>query len=146
MSFRERVAWVFLTTTVLIFGPYFVHIGVLFAEDRLIGGEVLGTFIGATVVLTLLSILAGLALAFFRQEPKDERDTAIDLKAIRNAYYVFAGLTMTAILAVMCGTVLPTGPAWWAQPVLVGQVLLFSFVVAEVVHFATVVVCYRRGC
>ena len=151
MSFREKSAWIGLLINIVVFGPYFLKV---FAPLRrgdleLDWGGLLGTFIGACVLLGILSIVFNIALAIHeRDEPTDERDRAIEAKAFRVAYYVLvtscvlAGFALFALGGVAELPVLEhSAPAY----ALMSQVLLLGLVLSESAHYVTQVVSYRRG-
>ncbi|MFO0936126.1 MAG: hypothetical protein U0798_06365 [Gemmataceae bacterium] len=145
MSFREKSAWVCLFTTLIVYVPYFVYIFGIASRDGIGLDVTLGSFIVAVVVQAVLQ--AGLAIALrvtAKPEPKDERDAVIDGRAVRLAYYV---------LVVGGFVVVPLFLTLWARPesrmiastVLLAQLFLFCFVLAEVSRFTVQIVGYRRG-
>jgi hypothetical protein len=148
MSFREKGAWAYLITTLVVFVPYFVSI-----FSRLLQGSqdvsfVLGAFIGATIFCTVLSIVFGIIVQVSsREEPYDERDLIVDAKANRNAYYVLLTLCFMAMGCVLFIPVffasLPTNP--FVMLVFASQVFFLCFVVAEIIKYTTQVIFYRQG-
>ncbi len=147
MSYREKTAWACLITTLLVWVPYFAYVIQLLRRHELTGGEILGAFIGAVVVQIVLQIMAGIAIAIrSKQEPKDERDQAIEAKSSRYAYFVLGACVFVAPWVV--APIVMAGEGDFAQlltPIAISQMVLFCFVVAETVRFAIQVVCYRRG-
>src|ERR1044071_9799895 len=98
MSFRERNAWVCLLTTLLVWTPYFWNVLRLLDRNELTTEQLVGAFVGAIDIQIVLQIVAAILIAFrSKQEPKDERDLAIEAKAIKNAYFV---LTFFCVFAV----------------------------------------------
>jgi hypothetical protein len=148
MSFREKGAWAYLITTLVVFVPYFVSVfGRLLQGDKNVS-FVLGAFIAATVFCTVLSIIFGIAIEISsREEPYDERDLIVDAKANRNAYYVLLTLCFMAMGCVLFipvfFTQLPTNA--FVMLVFASQVFFLCFVIAEIIKYTTQVVCYRRG-
>lgn len=138
-SFREKSAWASLVSILIVFVPYFVHVGRLFAAHKLTAGSVIGAFLIATgaAIVIQIPIYAVIALRS-RQEEKDERDQAIEFKSFRVAYGI---LTSSVFLAV--GAIVLFLP--WLDPVFLSQLFYFCFVIAEVTKYATQVFCYRRG-
>ena len=151
MSFREKSAWIGLLINIAVFGPYFLGVFAPLGRGdlELDFGGLLGTFIGACVLLVVLSIVFNIALAIHdRNQPTDERDRAIEAKAFRVAYYVLvtscflAGFALFALGAVSQLPVLERPAQAYA---LMSQVLLLGLVLAESAHYVTQVVFYRRG-
>lgn len=139
MSFREKSSWACLLSTIAIWIPYFVYVFSGFAREGFKAHPSLPALVAATVLSVLLNLAAHLVIAIrARQEKKDERDLAIESRALRNAYYV---LLVSVALVVFC-------PWPWDQLLSLGlivQVLLAFFVAAETTRFLTQAVCYRRG-
>ena len=137
MSFREKSAWVTLIAIVLVFLFYFTHVPRLFDPDP---GEwqlfVIGVAIAAFIVIEVLAqIVLYLRFPKDARTPKDERERLIDLRATRLAAYVYVIGTFLAILT----------PHHGASGFAVGVFVLFAFVIAEIVNYATRIVLYRRG-
>jgi hypothetical protein len=128
MSTREKTAWISLVTTVLVWVPYFWF----FAPAP---GMATPVLTAAIVVQVLLQIGAHVVLRV-RRAPKDERDSAIDLAALRNAYWVVLVALALPIFA---------PPLWSAGRTPTAQVLLACLVLGELARFGTQVTGYRRG-
>ena len=148
MSFREKSAWASLAVMLIVFVPYFTHVFRLFQRDELGMGTVIGEFIGAVVFQVVLMIVVHIILAICsRQDPKDERDRAIESKSFKIGYYVLVSACFGGIPFILL-------PIFASHPELalrltalpfLSQVLLLCFVVAEAAKYITQVVCYRRG-
>jgi hypothetical protein len=139
MSFREKSAWICLLSTLLVFVPYFIHVGGLFQQGRpVLAPEIWVAFALAAVVQALVTAATHIAIARQAQcEPKDERDRAIESAAYRRAYIVLS----VGIALLLCLTV--WGPAM--SVVGLAQWLLLAFVLAEVTNYGCQVLGYRRG-
>lgn len=137
MSFREKLAWICLVTTILVFVPYFAYVFSLFASGEPKLGAVLQAFVIAVVIQIVLSVVANIVIVAFRSrvEPPDERDRAIDFRSLKISYYVLA---VSVFLAIGCVLVY--------SPLFISQMLLLCFVAAEVTRYSTQAFCYRRGC
>lgn len=142
MSFREKIAWASLGTTLAIYAAYFA---LVFGTPA--GSTVAGVFqlLSAAIALQTLAMI-GLSVWFVTQgrlESADERDRAIDTRAYRNAYFVLAPGAVLACLYATAGNALSES----LRPglLVVGNFLLLCFVLAELVKFATQVVHYRRS-
>ena len=149
VSLREKSAWICLVTTVAVYVPYFIHVRSLIGEGQFHAGGVVSTFLVAVVIQILLSILAFALFAFRhrRGEPYDERDAAMEARAFRWAYRALGA----ACFFLMAGVPLlfkhshaPLETGEWVA-LLLSQLLLLGFVVAEVTRYAILAVSYRLG-
>src|ERR1700686_4815240 len=96
LSFREKSAWVSLGVILAVYVPYFLYVYGLVQHGELNIGSAIGVFIAALFFQLVLAIVAEIVISIrARIDPKDERDTAINGKAFRNAYFVL-------IFAVSC--------------------------------------------
>lgn len=148
MTFREKSAWASLLATAIVFVPYFRDVFARFAQDSLQPEDVLGGFIGAVIYLTMLEIVAAIAVAILsRRSTTDERDAAIDARSFKGAYYVLSVSGMLVILAVTFLAVVPVSVIQdrALAPAFLSQVLLLCFVLAEAVKSLVQIVSYRRG-
>lgn len=140
MSHREKVAWLSLLAMALTFGPYFLLTALApLPESPLASPHGLGRF-AVTAVAQMLLLGGGHLLLRLRapQEarvPADERDRAIERRAMRAAYYVL----ITGMIVV--GVVMPFERSGWALV----NAALAGIVLAEVVHYGVAVWSYRRG-
>ena len=148
LSPREIAAWASLLVTTLIYGPYFLSIWRAFADDALTPGAVLGAFIGVVisqvVLLVAIHIIAAIVL---KDEPKDERDIAIENRSSRFAYNVLSGSIVVAAIGLVITAAAKDAPpvARYLGPVFLSQVFLFCFILAEVVQYLSQAISYRRG-
>ena len=148
MSFREKSAWVCFITTLIVWIPYFAYVAQLFERGELTAGPIIAAFIGAVIFQTALGIVAFIVIAIrSREEPKDERDIAIESKAYKNAYVVLAFACIFAISWIIV-YVVATGSEPAARlltPTAISQMVLFCFVAAEATRYGTQAISYRRG-
>ena len=143
MSFREKTAWACLVTTGVIFVPYFTFIFQLARRGLLIPPVMLVAFIGAVIVQTILGIVYHIVIALrTRQEPKDERDIAIENKAFRCAHWTLVVALWIFVPGLI--TLYPVFPQLFSVAFMTELVLL-SFVLSELVHYGTQVYGYRKG-
>jgi NhaP-type Na+/H+ or K+/H+ antiporter len=145
MSFREKLAWVSLLSTVVIWSSYFGH---TLGRSDVGVGSVFGSFVAAVVLQAIMGIIAAVTISVTsRREPKDERDSAVDAMALKIAYYVLltSGFVTIGFIAYRAMVEVtnpdPAGPAI----LLLAQLILLCLVVAEATRFLTQVICYRRG-
>jgi Na+/H+ antiporter NhaD/arsenite permease-like protein len=143
MSFREKSAWACLVTTGVVFVPYFTFIAQLASRGELILPRVVVAFVAAVLAQIVLSSVYMTVIALrTRQEPRDERDTAIENRAFRGAHWT---LVIALWIFVLGGGFLAPVFPQLISVVFVGQLALLSFVLSELVHYATLVHGYRRG-
>ena len=152
MSFREKLAWISLLSTLLIWGSYFVEIGLDAAAGRLAVGALMGLFIGRVVLSIVVEVVLATAAALLAPKeanaPADEREQLIMLKATNAAYAV---LSLGAVLAAITGALVAVRgagllPATEADVAFVSaNGVLFALVLAEVVRSTFQIVGFRRG-
>ncbi|GLY04051.1 hypothetical protein [Actinoplanes sp. NBRC 101535] len=137
MPYREKIAWLSLIAMAVTFGPYFAFAAASGGGDRLPGLRFLVPFGIAAIAQ---AVLLGLGHWFLRRRspldarmPLDERDRAIDRRSVTLAYYaLIAGM-------ILVGVVMPFNSAGWS----IVNAALFAIIIAEVVHYASVVTSYR---
>lgn len=139
MAFREKMAWLMLVTIVVAYGIYFGVVGPAVEFGRIGMVDVIWSFgpvaVAHAVAVIVGSIAISVASTKEAQAPADERDRAIERRGTTVAYYVLIiGMILVAV-------VMPfSEPAW--KIVNAG---LAAIVLAEVVHYAVVLLSYRRG-
>jgi hypothetical protein len=142
MSFREKGAWACLLATLAVFVPYFAQVFRLFARGELKTSSVITTFFIASIWQVLLNVVAQIVIATrSKQEPKDERDSAIESNSFRYAYWVFAFLLWPVIMVASVSTL----AGHLLTPSFISQMVFLCFVVAEATRYLTQVISYRRG-
>ena len=138
MSFREKSAWIALTTYGVVFGAYFA---VLWSNWRdsygqgLSIGLLVAAVVGLVVIAAALTILAALLNPKEANAPADERETLIDLKAERIASYTLSVGVVLLIGALLLG---------W-NGYLVANLLLASMVISELVRAGAQIAYFRTG-
>lgn len=141
MGYHEKAAWVSAAVTIGVFIPYFVSLYWWLgwtAQAPLPTIWVTPMFVVAIGLYVLVLAVSHLLIGGWKGEArKDERDMAIEARAIKYGYYV---------LSSMIGTVLFTPTPWGHLMTfhVVCQILFFCFVVSELVIFLTTAVGYRR--
>jgi hypothetical protein len=143
MSFREKIAWSYLVTTAVVFVPYFVLIFRLALRGELVVSRMIVALIVAVIVQVLLSIAYHLVILLrTREEPKDERDRAIENTAFRRAHWT---LVVALWLLIPGGVLLYSLFPQLVSVAFLTQLVFLSFVVSELVHYGTQAYCYRLG-
>jgi uncharacterized BrkB/YihY/UPF0761 family membrane protein len=139
MAFREKIAWLTLTTMLVAYGAYFGIIGPSagFGERRLV--DIVWSF-GPIAAVHGIAVAVGaiaLAIAAGREAnaPADERDRAIERRAANIAYYLLL------VGMILIGVVMPFSEPSWK----IVNAALAAIVVAEAVRHGIVLLSYRRG-
>lgn len=139
MPFREKSAWIALVTTAVVYGIYFSRIapGLLSGPGGL--PDAVGAFIATVIVLVVLQIILHVAAAALApreaQAARDERETLIELRALRAAFYVSQVGAVGVVAAVL----------WRGDAAFIGNVVLLCMVAAELTRAGATVLDYRRG-
>lgn len=139
MSFHEKSIWVTLIITLAVFGFYFTQAAIVFSNPEIPDEGLIGLFIVMIVVITIIQIVLQSIIAIIhRKEAEkngDERDQIIELKATRTSYFV-----LVFGIWVICPGILII-----RSPLLIVNLLLFFFVIAEVTGYIKQLYHYRRG-
>lgn len=149
MSFREKSIIGSLIITVIVFGNYFIKAFEVFrsGSSEMIS-RLPGTLVGVVITVVIVEIVYQVAIAIFGgEEDSDERDRLVDARSTRISYYVLAAGCITAIghmlFAESVGEWLPESVV--QTPIFVANILVFSFILAEIVGFSMQLYYYRRG-
>ncbi|KAF1007928.1 MAG: hypothetical protein GAK28_01404 [Luteibacter sp.] len=132
MQPKERFAWVWVGSLVVIFAIYFM---VVAAQDGDPSPQVrIGTL---AVALSALGVVALGTWLFGKRgaENIDERDLLIERRSSTAAY----GVLMTCMILVGC--VMPFSASGWR----IVHAALLSIALSEVVHHGMIILGYRRG-
>lgn len=149
MSFQEKSILGSLIITTCLFGAYFLQVFKVFTADS--SGAVATmpfTLIGIVVAVVVVEVIYHIVIALVsRDEGEDERDRLIEANATRFSYYILATGSITAV-----GYMLISGFIGNAEPgdslqtlIAAASMIIFSFILAEVVGFAMQLYYYRRG-
>lgn len=137
MPFREKIAWMSLISTVIVWGGFFAFMAATGA--RMPGMVYFVAFVGAVIVqAVLMTIAAGIAALLAvddAQSPADERDRAIGRRSSAIAYPVLIALVFTVAGGLHLG--------FSARDMAYG--IMAAIALAEVVHYAAQIAGYRRG-
>lgn len=140
MAFREKRAWVTLIALIFVLLLFWLHI----PPTRMLAPPpdiwVLHVLMLVIATFVTIEIVAGLVMRIRSpldaRTPKDERERLIELKSRAIAWYVFVILSLGGIFVTLHAG---------ANDVGLGFVVLFSFVIAEIVNYAMRIYYYRRG-
>jgi hypothetical protein len=153
MPFREKKAWISVVSTFGVWAFYFVTMVARASAGRLQAGQVPGLFASCVVALVCvqvaLFVVAAARAPREAQAPADERETLIDLKATRLAFYTFG--SAVAIVAMATPVASAVGLHFFtADPtadalLLICNGILLAAVVAELVRSGGQIVQFRRA-
>lgn len=137
MPFKEKIAWISVVTTVLVWGGYF---GFMAASGGRHSGIVYFTgFVGAVIVQAVLAAIAGIVTAVLSPRDasagSDERDRAISRRAHALAYPVLLALVLCVAASVHFG----------AGAIGMAYGIMGAIVIAEIVHYGAQIAGYRGG-
>ena len=137
MSFKEKIAWISVVTTILVWGTYFGF--VIGTGARWPGPVYIAGFTGAVVIQTILVVVASIVTAVMAPKEagaaSDERDKAIARRAYAFAYPVLLTLIVCVAASMHFG----------ATPLDMTYGIMGAIVIAEIVHYAAQIAGYRRG-
>jgi hypothetical protein len=153
MSFREKSIWISLISTLLIFGDYFLNIIALGnLPEQVAKTAALELSIRAFVLIIIVEIIFQTMLAVSNRKAAklgaDERDKLFEYKGNNFGYSVLVvGVLMTLGRMVS----MEISPEFIEQfkvldiPFLTAHILLFSFILSEVVRFSAQLYYYRSS-
>jgi hypothetical protein len=137
MPFREKMAWLSVTTTVVVWGAYFTFL--LTTARHLPGPAQFGGLLAAVIVQTGLVTVGAIVSAVLSPKDasaaSDERDKAVSRRAYALAYPVLLSLIVCVAASMHFGVD--------AKGMTYG--IMAAIVIAEIVHYGAQIVGYRRG-
>lgn len=140
MSFREKRAWVTLITLIFVLTLFWLHIPpnrMLAPPPNMWVLHVLLLMIATFVTIEIVArIVIRIRSPLDARTPKDEREQLIELKSRAIAWYVFVILSLGGVFVTLHAG---------ANEIGLGFVVLFSFVLAEIVNYTMRIYYYRRG-
>lgn len=141
MSFREKSAWIILLTLIVLTTAYLIHMPQPLTLSPEPDGEMFYTLIHMLASFVAVVVIGHIVIALMSprdaRTPRDERERLINLKATAVAAYVFMSLSLGGVFVALhiVGT----------NEIGIAYLLLFSFIIAEIVNYALRIVYYRRG-
>jgi hypothetical protein len=153
MPFREKTAWISAVTTLLIWGYYASRALPPLLAGRAEPGDLIGLLSGCVVLSVLIQIVLNIVAAILSprdaRAPKDERERLFELKSHRIAYFFLAAMVATVALAssFVIGAspdLFPANPLPSAVLVM-GNLIFFSLIVADLIRVGALIVQYRRA-
>lgn len=152
MSLRERVAWISVVTTIVIFGYYFGTVWVDFSARSLDGDVLLWRFLkclGFAVIIMLPAAMIGAYLGGEKFDPPpDEMERVLEARSNRVGLAVLevaivAVVVMSSWITDIARADFATDPAG-ATAIMLVNLLLFVTASAAVLREVLVIVQYRR--
>jgi len=147
LSYQEKSILGSLLAVVVVYGYYFASVLRAIGRPEFDGGS-LGRLMLAVIAIIVIEVVYHIVLALeSKTEPKDERDTLIECKAYRNAYFLLAtGAALVITYVIVAGLARDAAPTRIiVTPFLTINLVLFVMVVAELVKFLTQLFYYRWG-
>ena len=139
MSFQEKSIWISLILTILIFGHYFYRAVRVFSSPDLPESKLIALFIGAVFTLIIIQIASQSILAFSHKKEaaqgKDERDHFIQFNSSRVSYFILAVGVWAAGISMLFHT----------STMIMANIIMGFFILAETVGYAAQLIMYRRG-
>ena len=137
MPFREKIAWISVVTTIVIWGGFFGFMAVTRGQYH--GAVYMVGFFGAMILQAVLVAAAAIVTAILSPKEasasRDERDKMIALRAYAFAYPVLLSLVLCVVASLHLGI----GPVGMAYGIL-GAIIL-----AEIVHYGAQIAGYRMS-
>ncbi len=137
MPFKEKIAWISVVTTTLVWGSYFGFMAA--TGDHMPGPVYMVGFAGAVIVQTILVVIASIVTAVLAPKDasagSDERDKEISRRAYAVAYPVLLTLIVCVAASLHFG--------FTARDMAYG--IMGAIVIAEIVHYGAQIVGYRQG-
>ncbi len=139
LTFQEKSLWVSLGSTLLIFGFYFYKAFTVLMDTQVDDHSLIGLFVGVAIIITSIQVLLQSTLAIRSQKEAarkpDERENLISLKATRISHYVLILGVWVAILSIYFQ---PSG-------MMLVNIILFFFVISEMIGYGVQLIHHRRG-
>lgn len=139
MSFREKSAWVTLVTLAVLTIVFILNIPRPYTLAPAANSSLFHVMLLAIVTFVVVKVAAYIVIAVRAprdaRTPKDERERLIELKSTAVGGAVYAFLSLGSVLTIHLG----------ANKGAIAYLVVFSFVVAEIVNYAMRVLYYRRG-
>lgn len=153
MSFSEKSAWISFVSTIAIFGYYFFKLSELSGIDLALAKPLaLALLFKAIVLIAIVEAVFHAMLAQTNIKAAklgaDERDKLIELKASKYGYTILSlgvFFTLGRLLLVEQFPQLSEHNSSLAIPFFTAHILMFAFILSEIVRFGSQIVLYRRG-
>lgn len=153
MSFKEKSTWISLVITLGIFGYYFINIWQLASLPPEVAKERALDLLSYVIVVTIIleAVFHGMLAATNHKAADlgaDERDKLLEYKSNNLGYTVLAVgviIVLGRLIFVEHFPQLTVAGSSLGIPMLTAHLLLFAFILSEIVRFSALVIHYRRG-
>lgn len=151
MSFREKSIWISLVSTILIFGDYFLNLLSLSGLPVDVAkSAALGLFLRSIFLIIVVEIVFQGMLALSNRKAAelgaDERDKLFEYKGNNIGYTILVigvFITLGRIVFIELNPEFIQDSGLLNIPFLTAHILLFSFILSEVVRFSGQLYYYR---
>ncbi len=137
MPFREKIAWISVVSTIVIWGGFFGFMAL--TRGRYHGSIYMVGFVGAIILQTILVTAAAIVTAVLSPKEagasRDERDRTISRRSYAIAYPVLLALVVCVAATLHFGATARD----------MAYEIMGAIVLAEIVHYGAQIVGYRRG-
>ena len=148
LSFQEKSILGSLIITVGLFGYYFLKVFKILTSGSSADALMLPSIlIGVVVAVVVVEIVYHILITLRSEPMDDERDKLIEAKATRYSYIVLVAGCLTTVGHSLF-SVLAQEPAQERliqAPIMFANLIIFSFIIAEIVGFSMQLYFYRRG-
>ena len=138
LSYKEKTIWITLISAFLIYGYYFSK-AIKAIHDPEVLNVLFILLIWITVIYIIIQIIAHSVIAIIHRKEAvdggDERDKLISFKSTRISYAIL----ILGVWVIVGGTFI------WSSPLLIANMLIFFFILAEIVGSIFQLIYYRRG-
>jgi heme/copper-type cytochrome/quinol oxidase subunit 3 len=159
MSFKEKSAWISLISTLCIFGYYFYNIAMLQGEPLEQAKDAALALLSKAIILSIIVevVFHSMLAATNHKAAKlgaDERDKLFEYKANNIGYTILVIGVITTLMFIIGGEYVGE----WGNseeladmlksrqiPLHTAHILMFFFILSEIVRFAGQIFYYRRG-
>lgn len=142
MSYPEKNNIVSLISTLVIFGFYFFNVYQIYqagVPNTVAMIATMGLWVPVIILTIIVHVVFNVINAIATNQndvpPADERDKLIELKATRNAHYLFIVGFFIAMAFLTFST----------APFVIFNLLIFAFIASELLGYASQLYYYRRG-
>ena len=139
LSYREKIIWISLISTVLIFGYYFFQAFRVFNNPDIENTTLVSLFIGVVILISIIQVVLIIILSIVNKKEAekggDERDKLIEAKATKISYFILSAGAWTTAFGILI-----TSSAF-----ILINVLIFFLIIAEIVGFSMQLIYHRRG-
>jgi hypothetical protein len=143
-SLKEKGLIASLIITLIVFGDYFIDVfrSLNSTEPNQNG---LMNIITVVILIAVLEAIIHSILAGVNDEVEDERDKLIERLSYRNAYWVLCVGAWFLIAQVFLDATFMPIVGLTTTPFGLANLILFAFILAEVIMFITQLYYYRKG-